>query len=160
MNVPIFYFLWGLTYKESVVVSLSTLMGNYLCQVRTPFLSFYFSFYFSFFRLSYIFFLSPSHSASLDLNCPTNTHTLTHTHTYIHTYTHKHAHTHTHTHTRTHTQVLINLTQRHPELRSRSLIYWDAVLILLPAGSVNFTKFHLIIFFDVIHFTIFFNFYQ
>jgi len=61
LNVPIFYLVWGFTYRESVVMSLATLMGNYLCQ------------------------------------------------------------------------VLINLTERHPIQRDRPLIYWDAVLILLPA---------------------------
>ena len=35
LNVPIFYFIWGFTYKESVIMSLSTLMGNYLAQVST-----------------------------------------------------------------------------------------------------------------------------
>ena len=111
LNVPIFYFLWGLTYKESVVVSLSTLMGNYLCQVSSPSLSFYFSFFlsskFSYFRLSYIFFLSPSHPALLDLDYLTNTHTHTHTHTYTHTHTHTYTrtHIHMHTHTRAHTRA-------------------------------------------------------
>ena len=34
LNVPIFYFIWGFTYKESVIMSLATLMGNYTSQVR------------------------------------------------------------------------------------------------------------------------------
>jgi uncharacterized membrane protein YfcA len=61
LNVPIFYLIWGFTYRESVVMSLATLMGNYLCQ------------------------------------------------------------------------VIINLPERHPIVRERPLIYWDAILILLPA---------------------------
>ena len=67
LNVPIFYLIWGFTYRESVVMSLATLMGNYLCQ------------------------------------------------------------------------VIINLPERHPIVRERPLIYWDAVLVLLPAelGGAN-----------------------
>ena len=67
LNVPIFYLIWGFTYRESVVMSLATLMGNYLCQ------------------------------------------------------------------------VIINLPERHPIVRDRPLIYWDAVLVLLPAelGGAN-----------------------
>ena len=67
LNVPLLYFVWGFTYTQSVILSLATLMGNYLLQ------------------------------------------------------------------------VLVNLPQRHPIDLTRPLIYWDAVLVLLPAelGGAN-----------------------
>lgn len=61
LNVPILYDIFGFTYHESVVLSLCTLMGNYV------------------------------------------------------------------------SQVLINIDKRHPSHRTKPLIYWDAVLILLPS---------------------------
>ena len=114
LNVPIFYFLWGLTYKESVVVSLSTLMGNYLCQVR-HFVSFFCSFYLSICP-SNILFLLPPYFLSFDMNLPTIAHTHTHTTTHTHAHTQPHTHMHTTTHTTTHTHARThNHTHNHTQ---------------------------------------------
>ena len=112
LNVPIFYFLWGLTYKESVVVSLSTLMGNYLCQVR-HFVSFFCSFYLSICP-SNILFLLPPDFLSFDMNLPTIAHTHTHNHNHTHTCTHTTTHTHAHNHTHNHAHTCAH-TQPHTQ---------------------------------------------
>jgi uncharacterized membrane protein YfcA len=67
LNVPVLYFIWGFPYSEAVILSLATLMGNYLLQ------------------------------------------------------------------------VLVNIPERHPIDLTRPLIYWDAILVLLPAelGGAN-----------------------